>query len=586
MADSRNFHPHLLAQIPSSAIPIPPPNLTSQPKKDSSSIPNFPPISTSSSINPPKKTVGISKSMSLSTNVSDLLLSSLLPPNLPKLPPSALPPGSFRKGINGNLPRELSTQRESLSLPLVSNNFRRFMTRVGPIFWLQDRIEEVLFWRKPLWTWAWMMLWIFICFQPRILLLLPSFVLILIFLHVQEKSTPIDSLLGTSIQPSTITDRKNAFAPSSPDPSVNPSSTTNKSGETHSNTGQGSFSTSTTKDSEGENVEKVVVPPKETESSVDIYMNLQAIQNLMGLVSDGYDYLAPKLSNLQNTNSVNSPTNLPINLTHIILFLLPPTILLPLTPSFIIPYLLLPLGILPPLSFHPNLTSTIYSIPSHSYIKRIKFYLEILMMNDKLSDEIGNKQISNVQVWENQRLDPKLSINNISTSSSTSLNSSNNNLNSSGIGIIPIGSWSLKHLRASDKSPWVKVDLGGFKSQENKWKSIEDTPLPTSINENEKDGGQKAKLILALKEGWDWVPGEDWRIDVRGEWSESGVDEEGWLYTDDSWQNPAPTPFTEAETPLTDKTAPASGNMPGLALRRTTRRRRWWRRVYEVSSDV
>nr|XP_018265564.1 uncharacterized protein I303_01934 [Kwoniella dejecticola CBS 10117]OBR87722.1 hypothetical protein I303_01934 [Kwoniella dejecticola CBS 10117] len=564
--------PHLLSQIPTSATPIPAPSEQSkaqaQSKKESTALPNFPPTSSSSNnastVNPKKAGGGITKSMSLSTNVSDLLLSTLLPANLPKLPPSAIGPSSAKKGAGINMPRELSTQREGLSLPLVSNNFRRFMTRVGPIFWLQDRIEEVLFWRKPIWTWAWMMLWTFICFQPRILLLLPSFILILILLHIHEKTTPLDSLLGTSIQPSTMTDRKNALHPPSPDPSAN-------SGKSHdsssSNAGQGSFSTSTTRDAEGENVEKVVVPPKETESSVDIYMNLQAIQNLMGLVSDGYDYLAPKLSSFQNpnpnanTNTISTVTTLPLTFTHILLVLLPPTVLLPLTPSFLIPYLLLPLGIVPPLAFHPNLTSAIYSIPSHPLIKQVRSFVEILMLNDKLSDEVGNKRISNVQVWENERLDPKISISITGTA-----------------GMIPPGSWSFKNLRASDKSPWAKVDL----AEENKWRSVEDAPGSGSGSDKES---QKAKLILALKEGWEWVSGEDWRIDVRGQWSENGVDPDGWLYTDDSWQNPAPTPYTEAETLSNDKHQ-VGGTMPGLALRRTTRRRRWWRRVYEVSSDV
>jgi len=28
---------------------------------------------------------------------------------------------------------------------------------------MQDRIEEVLFWRKPIWTYAYMLAWGFIC---------------------------------------------------------------------------------------------------------------------------------------------------------------------------------------------------------------------------------------------------------------------------------------------------------------------------------------------------------------------------------------------------------------------------------------
>jgi hypothetical protein len=61
---------------------------------------------------------------SLSTNVSDLLLSSLLPTNLPKLP-SVKPQGGPGR------PRELNTQKEGLRLEVMSHNFRRFITKVS-----------------------------------------------------------------------------------------------------------------------------------------------------------------------------------------------------------------------------------------------------------------------------------------------------------------------------------------------------------------------------------------------------------------------------------------------------------------------
>ncbi|WWC87024.1 uncharacterized protein L201_001907 [Kwoniella dendrophila CBS 6074] len=595
MLDLPVIPPHLLSSIPTSAIPISPPDLsntsstTSTRNRDvkaKSNIPSFPPSSGMNAGTTSGATrKSSSTSMSLSSNVSDLLLSSLLPPNLPKLPASVNTSASaHKKGRNQGVPRELTTQRENFSLPLVSNNFRRFVTRVGPIFWLMDRVEEVLFWRKPIWTWAYMMVWTFICFQPRALLILPSLVLILILLHIHEKNLPLESLLGISIPASTITDRK--YVPPSPDPSKPSVSASSASNTNHGSTG----SYSTTKDSEGETIEKIVVPPKETESSVDVYMNIQAIQNLMGLVSDGYDVIAPRLSTFQSPNQPISPSTLPITFTHLILVALPATLLLPLTPSYLIPYILLPLGIAPPLLFHPNLTPFILSLPSHPITKKIRSYIEEFLLDDKLSDEIGRSKISKVEVWENERLDPKLSIGTTTSNSSSSSSSSNSTLGGSlSNNIIPLGSWSSKNLRASDKSPWIKVS-----NENTKWNSIEDNlPLPSSssststenTNTDEKD--KQAKMILALKTGWEYIPNEDWRINLVGLWSDKGVDDEGWQYTDDSWQNPAPTPYTEAETPLTDKNGNVTvGTMPGLALRRTTRRRRWWRRVYEVSNEV
>jgi hypothetical protein len=93
-----------------------------KPRPPVSARPSFPPAASNTQQPAPRK-FNVPTS-ALSTNVSDLLLSSLLPPNLPKLP------ASVNKAGDGRV-RELSTQREALSLPLVSNNFRRFVTKVG-----------------------------------------------------------------------------------------------------------------------------------------------------------------------------------------------------------------------------------------------------------------------------------------------------------------------------------------------------------------------------------------------------------------------------------------------------------------------
>lgn len=99
----------------SSSRPVPPP--------PRARLPSFPPAS--STVPPPPRKFSVPSTSSLSTNVSDMLLSSLLPPNLPKIPQAKTAGGPGR-------PRELSSQRESLSLPLMSNNFRRFITKVAP----------------------------------------------------------------------------------------------------------------------------------------------------------------------------------------------------------------------------------------------------------------------------------------------------------------------------------------------------------------------------------------------------------------------------------------------------------------------
>ena len=58
----------------------------------------------------------------------------------------------------------LLSTRDPLSIPITTVNFRRFVSKVGPIFWLQDRIEEVLMWKRG-WkvTTVWMAVYVFFC---------------------------------------------------------------------------------------------------------------------------------------------------------------------------------------------------------------------------------------------------------------------------------------------------------------------------------------------------------------------------------------------------------------------------------------
>jgi len=62
-----------------------------------------------------------------------------------------------------NVSQLLST-RDPLSVPITTANFRRFISKIGPVFWLQDRIEEIVTWRKG-WkiTVMWMAAYSFLC---------------------------------------------------------------------------------------------------------------------------------------------------------------------------------------------------------------------------------------------------------------------------------------------------------------------------------------------------------------------------------------------------------------------------------------
>jgi hypothetical protein len=59
---------------------------------------------------------------------------------------------------------QLLSTRDPLSVHTTTVNFRRFVGRVGPVFWLQDRIEEIVTWKKG-WkvTVMWMVAYTFLC---------------------------------------------------------------------------------------------------------------------------------------------------------------------------------------------------------------------------------------------------------------------------------------------------------------------------------------------------------------------------------------------------------------------------------------
>jgi hypothetical protein len=69
--------------------------------------------------------------------------------------------------VSNENPRKVSqlmSTRDSLSVPTTTVNFRRFISKVGPVFWLQDRVEEIVTWKKG-WkvTVLWMMAYSFLC---------------------------------------------------------------------------------------------------------------------------------------------------------------------------------------------------------------------------------------------------------------------------------------------------------------------------------------------------------------------------------------------------------------------------------------
>ncbi|KAG1763620.1 integral peroxisomal membrane peroxin-domain-containing protein [Suillus occidentalis] len=375
--------------------------------------------------------------------------------------PASIPTSASPRKSNTTL---LST-RDPLSIPITTVNFRRFVARVGPVFWLQDRVEEVLMWRCGWkYTGVWIVSYAFLCYFPRMALLIPHVILAAIMLSTYPTPSPSES-----------TSMKIPPAPIAPPPS---------------------------------------------EGSVDWQANLQAIQNLMGAFSDGYDLLSQVTPHLihQSTH-----TSLVLTLTLLsFLFLLPVLPLIPLRLLFF------GLGLSPFIWTHPVTQAQI--LPLLKATLKLRRWID----DDRLDDKHWGAEMREVELWENERWAPGPSL----SSSST-------------------GTWSKTNLRSADRAPWTRARDG--------WSGV---------------GGEvSSNLTFSLTPGWAFVETEGWRPDTPGSWVSAvsascswsasgsgdpmfGADENGWVYTNDVWADPRPLPLEAWK---------ASG---------MTRRRRWVRRVY------
>lgn len=136
------------------------------------------------------------------TNAALNFLPNVLMSSVPTIPPHEKP----KKRKTGQPP--LLSVKDPLSLTIMSANFRRFVSKVGPVFWLQDRVEEIALWRRG-WkvTSTWIAAYAFLCghfthpliffsdyfvsgYFPRLLLLLPQAAIIAVILATYKYSSP------------------------------------------------------------------------------------------------------------------------------------------------------------------------------------------------------------------------------------------------------------------------------------------------------------------------------------------------------------------------------------------------------------
>ncbi|KAJ7696465.1 integral peroxisomal membrane peroxin-domain-containing protein [Mycena rosella] len=420
----------------------------------------------------------ISSPAKTAVNLLPQLLLSSLPSNAPPQGPSN-PRGKQQANT-------LLSSRDPLSVPILTVNFKRFIERVGPIFWLQDRIEEIIFWRRG-WkvTGVWIAAYAFLCYFPRLLFLLPQLILIGIILATHPETT-----------------HKPPPAPEAPAES----------------------------------------------GSVDWQANIQAIQNLMGLVADGEAALQPYIPYLTHRKP-----HTPHILTLLIISLFPMLALVSL-PAFPVRGVCLFLGIAPLLFTHPNIRLLLPSLAglavSHADASPLLTKLRSKLFNGRstsvppswkslgvrliddanLTDECWVAQIREVQLFENERFG--------AAEDSTHQE------------------WSKTNLRDGERTGWTRGRDG--------WSGIG------------SQGGVSSNLTFSLDVGWAFVDTEDWRADLGARWAADGGprggddeapaavgDEDGWVYTNDAWI---------AHRPPSASYAPSVGGV--------TRRRRWVRRIW------
>ena len=132
-------------------------------------------------------------------------------------------------------------------------------------------------------------------------------------------------------------------------------------------------------------------------------------------------------------------------------------------------------------------------------------------MTDALSDEIARCEIREVEVMENERLDPATASSSTSTTATLGNSSSNT---------LPATAWGSRFLRGGERPGWVKVTAPSD-GNESLWKTAI-SPVVEQGPEGQKEDQQA--LALALKDGWAFVEGEEWKVDLCGDWSGSAVD--------------------------------------------------------------
>ncbi|KAG6898707.1 hypothetical protein C0993_004956 [Termitomyces sp. T159_Od127] len=157
-------------------------------KKVTTPLPNGTSQLSAPSTNTPTQTGMNSSTAAAFSLLPQMLLSSTLP-TTPSSPSAKDKEKEKEKVTRKGL--QLLTTKEPLSIPITTANFKRFVAKVGPIFWMQDRIEEVILWKRG-WrvTGVWMAAYAFFCYFPKMVFAIPHLALIGIMLASYPYTKP------------------------------------------------------------------------------------------------------------------------------------------------------------------------------------------------------------------------------------------------------------------------------------------------------------------------------------------------------------------------------------------------------------
>ncbi|CED82519.1 hypothetical protein [Phaffia rhodozyma] len=345
---------------------------------------------------------GSSLPQSYTTQISDLLLSAVVP-GIPKS--NKKKTDHHHHHSDPNIWPGPSSKREDLNLTSTTGNFRKFVLKVGWLFDTQDFVEEVVFWRRKEWSVGWMIGWGLISFHPHLILMLPLLGTISFLLapHIDDQS--LNPELQSSPSRSGSTEIETSTRTTS-----SPSARRNSFQMLHGRSGSiQASSVGLSRDSKAgsrlsgdfsdfsHEIPQARKAPIETGLTTTYYQNLQGIQNLMGSFSDMYDFA------INVAQQVFSPIH-PLHYTLIafnVLALVGVAFGGKFVPAWAI---LLPLG-WGPLLFgliSPGELSVL-PLPIPPILASQLHALHLSLLNDKIPLSLRDKPVCELSVWENQR---------------------------------------------------------------------------------------------------------------------------------------------------------------------------------------